>query len=722
MFVCPECGLGHPHAGHCPHDGTALAPRGDDPLIGETLGAYRVAGLLGVGGMGRVYKGVQPQIGSRVAIKVLSHECAQRRDLVERFFSEARAVNLIRHESIVNVLDLATLPDGRPFIIMEYLDGAPLSAIVERTGPLPLGSLARLIAEVLDALGAAHGKGVVHRDLKPDNVFVTPAGRPKVLDFGIAKLHQTFGPGTATQTGSLLGTPHYMAPEQALGRAVDPRTDLYAVGVILFECATGRRPFEASSLYDLLRQHVDEPPPAPRRLRPEMSPAYEEVILRALAKDPAQRWQHSAALVQALQHATQGLPPAAWTTISAASRGAAPTPGPPGSWPRGPASWPGMQGPTHPDPTPLELRGPTLPAPPHPGPTTSSGQVMAPPPPRARTGKGLVLGIVLGVVIAGGASAGFLASRAGSASSARTTGAATGAEPAVSAEAEAAAADDADDAAAPPSAAALIAELAALEHTAVQEVARLERELTSALERVSGTPAPAATPNRPTSTAPPTAAPPTPTPAPAPSPTPAPTAAAPPAATAPPPATAPPRTPPSRAAVSLDRPISLPVPPGFDPGGFDVSAYYPTAEAEARRIWSDARLVRIDADAVRPSGLAELTLGDRYYVRYWFRSEQASEPPADLPIGVEHKAVCNLQIWVDRSGVRLLPMSWDCDPILVPRPRCTVAQAWAKAIEAGAPGDNAVAQISYMANIVSKQVRWSVTIGKVFSKQLPDGC
>src|ERR1700761_7457460 len=144
MFVCSECGAAQAQAGFCPNDGTPLAPIGDDALLGAQIGPYRIARLLGVGGMGRVYKGVHPQIGSRVAIKVLSRECAERRDLVDRFFAEARAVNLIRHESLVNVLDLAHLPDGRPYIIMEYLDGAPLAAMVEgvaHTGPLPLGSV-----------------------------------------------------------------------------------------------------------------------------------------------------------------------------------------------------------------------------------------------------------------------------------------------------------------------------------------------------------------------------------------------------------------------------------------------------------------------------------------------------------------------------------------------------------------------------------------------------
>jgi serine/threonine protein kinase len=250
MFVCPECGAAQPGPGHCGTDGALFQAVGEDLLLGTTIGAYRVARLLGIGGMGRVYKGVHPSIGSRVAIKVLSRECSDRRDLVERFFSEAKAVNLIRHESIVNVLDLAMLPDGRPYIIMEYLDGAPLANLIAM--PLPLGGLARLAVEVLDALGAAHAKGIVHRDLKPDNIFVTPGGRPKVLDFGIAKLTDLGALNSSTRTGSLLGTPHYMSPEQAAGRPVDHRADIYAIGVILFECATGQRPFQAESLFDMV--------------------------------------------------------------------------------------------------------------------------------------------------------------------------------------------------------------------------------------------------------------------------------------------------------------------------------------------------------------------------------------------------------------------------------------------------------------------------------------
>src|SRR4051812_46055418 len=293
MFVCAECGASQPVQGRCGADGSPLLPIGDEVLLGTTIGAYRVARLLGVGGMGRVYKGVHPTIGSRVAIKVLSRECSDRRDLVERFFSEAKAVNVIRHESIVNVLDLATLPDGRPYIVMEYLDGSPLAGIIEhaqRGGmPLPLGGLARLVAEVLDALGAAHAKGIVHRDLKPDNIYVTPGGRAKVLDFGIAKLQPELG-GSATHTGSLLGTPHYMSPEQAAGRSVDLRADIYAIGVILFECLTLRRPFSADALFDLLRMHIEAPPPSPRALRPDMPAPVEQIIYQALAKPPEHRF------------------------------------------------------------------------------------------------------------------------------------------------------------------------------------------------------------------------------------------------------------------------------------------------------------------------------------------------------------------------------------------------------------------------------------------------
>ena len=337
-FVCPECGDGFEARGFCPQHGTELADATDDPLLGEKIEPYRVARLLGVGGMGRVYLGVHPAIGSRVAIKVLSRDRIEDHGLVQRFFDEARAVNVIRHENIVNILDLARLSDGRPYITMEYLDGAPLSAVIQRRGPLPLGGFARAVGEVLDALQAAHDKGIIHRDLKPDNIFVSPSGRAKVLDFGIAKLiPELGGRSDPTRTGSLLGTPHYMSPEQTLARKVDSRADLYSCGVILFEGATGTRPFAADSLFDLMRKHLEQPPPAPRSLRPDIPPPLEALILRAMQKDPAARFATAREMGAALVEATRSLPEHAWTPIApteGSTPAAIPSP-PPAVTPRG---------------------------------------------------------------------------------------------------------------------------------------------------------------------------------------------------------------------------------------------------------------------------------------------------------------------------------------------------------------------------------------------------
>ncbi|MBI3205451.1 MAG: protein kinase [Myxococcales bacterium] len=310
MFTCPRCARVFPRPGHCTDDGAPLEGGAAPSLIGQTLGSYRVERLIGRGGMGEVYLAVQPEIGARVALKLLSAESATSPTLVDRFFAEARAVNLILHESIVNVVDMARAPDGRPYLVMEYLDGHSLADLLAaHGGRLPLGQLCRIVIEVLGALTAAHSIGITHRDLKPENIFVTQAGRAKVLDFGIAKLHPDLGvSGAGTQTQAVLGTPHYMSPEQARGLPADGRSDLYSVGVILFEGATGQRPFHADSLYDLLEHQVRTPPPAPRALCPDLPPALEKVILRALEKDPARRFQSASELAQALRAIARDAP------------------------------------------------------------------------------------------------------------------------------------------------------------------------------------------------------------------------------------------------------------------------------------------------------------------------------------------------------------------------------------------------------------------------------
>lgn len=329
-FVCPECGESAAAPGFCTRDGAPLAHPGEDDLLGAMIGSFRVTRLLGAGGMGQVYRGVNPGIGSQVAIKLLSRAFVESKPAVERFFAEARAVNLIRHEHIVNVLDLSLLPDGRPYIIMEYLEGRPLSALLRAPHPPGLGWLARYFSEVLDALAVAHAQGIVHRDLKPDNLWVTPAGHAKVLDFGIAKLKPTGDVGTPhTHTGALMGTPHYMSPEQAAGKPVDLRSDLYSLAVVLYECVTGRKPFDASSLFELLRQHIEHPPMPPSQLNALLPPAYEQVLLRALHKDPSLRFASAAEMSSALDAASRSLPPEAFATPALSPESiAAPSPRP----------------------------------------------------------------------------------------------------------------------------------------------------------------------------------------------------------------------------------------------------------------------------------------------------------------------------------------------------------------------------------------------------------
>ena len=320
MFVCAECGYSSPNPGHCTADGSSLHPVGDDHLLGKMVGSYRIATVLGQGGMGRVYKAVHPGIGSRVAVKVLGAQFSTNQGLIERFFAEARAVNVVRHENIVNVLDLAHLPDGRPYIVMEYLDGGPLSGVIQTMGTLPIGTTLQLMAGVLSGLEAAHASGIIHRDLKPDNIFVSPSGRPKVLDFGIAKLRPDLGGvSDGTREGSLLGTPHYMSPEQARAQSVDVRTDVYSAGVIIFECLTGHRPFNAASLFELLRAHVEQPPPRPTSLRPDMPPAVEHAVLRAMAKNPDERFQSATEFRQALEHLLHMLGPDSFATLAPGS-------------------------------------------------------------------------------------------------------------------------------------------------------------------------------------------------------------------------------------------------------------------------------------------------------------------------------------------------------------------------------------------------------------------
>jgi len=266
-------------------------------VLGTTIGNYQITALLGVGGMGKVYVAQHPTLARKSAIKVLHADQARDPTALSRFFTEAKAADAIRHPSIVEIYDYGTLPDGAPYIAMEYLEGETLAERLARA-PLTLGQSLDLVIQAASALGAAHAKEVLHRDLKPDNLFlIADPARPgevrvKIVDFGIAKLHDELGEVShRTRTGALIGTPLYMSPEQCLGiRELGPPSDVYALGVILYELVCGRPPFEAEAVGALINMHVNEPVLAPRKLNPRLPRALEAILTRALSKVPENRY------------------------------------------------------------------------------------------------------------------------------------------------------------------------------------------------------------------------------------------------------------------------------------------------------------------------------------------------------------------------------------------------------------------------------------------------
>jgi len=266
-------------------------------MIGETLGSYEVREQIGEGGMGEVYLARHKHIERKAAIKVLRSQYSADAELVARFFSEARSANLVKHDGIVEIYDCAVHTDGRAFIVMEYLEGQTLGAALERLGCVDeVMTMVDLSWQIATALQAAHDKGIIHRDLKPDNIFLTfvenhgPSPVVKILDFGIAKLmHSTV---KATQTGSLLGTPLYMSPEQGRGSGVvGHRTDIYSLGCIMFEMVTGRPPFVREGAGELIVAHASEMPPPASKIKPRLPPEIDQLIGSMLSKRPEDRPQ-----------------------------------------------------------------------------------------------------------------------------------------------------------------------------------------------------------------------------------------------------------------------------------------------------------------------------------------------------------------------------------------------------------------------------------------------
>jgi len=271
---------------------------------------YELEELVGTGGMSSVFRARDRQLERRIAIKILYEHYADDPEYLERFRREARAVAKLSHPNIVTVIDRGD-DDGRQYIVFEHVDGENLKELVVRSGRLPVRQALELALAVADGLSFAHEHGLVHRDVKPQNVLLSSEGEVKVTDFGIARsLHVDHG---VTQTGTVLGTGEYLAPEQASGKPVSPATDVYSLGVVLWELLAGDVPFTGENFVAVALHHVNDPPPHLRERRPDVSPRLDAAVDRALAKDPARRFHSMAAFAKELRaclaEAEGGMPP-----------------------------------------------------------------------------------------------------------------------------------------------------------------------------------------------------------------------------------------------------------------------------------------------------------------------------------------------------------------------------------------------------------------------------
>jgi len=287
-----------------------------DPLIGVVLdGRYQIEKVLGEGGMGLVYKARHVTLNKALAIKVLKAEVSKDQEIVARFRQEAQSATSIGNHHIIDISDFGVLNDGSTYFVMEFLDGISLTAAVEPGKPLQPARTIHIAKQLCRALGAAHDIGIVHRDLKPDNVYLIERGGDKdfvkVLDFGIAKVGGA--KSKLTQVGQVFGTPHYMSPEQCAGTSVDKRTDIYALGVIMYEMASSRVPFDADNLMGILTKHLYEEPIKPHELPPpvEVPAALEAIIMKCLAKKADVRYQSMQEVLADLELASSGQTPGA---------------------------------------------------------------------------------------------------------------------------------------------------------------------------------------------------------------------------------------------------------------------------------------------------------------------------------------------------------------------------------------------------------------------------
>jgi serine/threonine-protein kinase len=310
---CPSCHSVFPNEFRtCPKDQSDLLTASELQPGMVLRGKYEILGKLGAGGMAAVYRARHLAFSEVRAIKVVNNRLADDEEFLRRFRNEAVVARRLQHPNAVRVDDLDMTEDGRPFIVMEFVEGQNLREVIRQQGPLSLRRSVVIARQVAAALAAAHDLGIVHRDIKPDNILLAGSGdteTAKVLDFGIAKMRESAlgdSGAVATRTGMVVGTPQYISPEQAMGRRgseIDGRADLYSLGVVLYEMVTGRLPFESDTAMGIILHHLQTPPPEPREVRPDLGipDALSGVLMQALQKDPGRRFASATAMATALQ-------------------------------------------------------------------------------------------------------------------------------------------------------------------------------------------------------------------------------------------------------------------------------------------------------------------------------------------------------------------------------------------------------------------------------------